>query len=297
MVNYIELECKQGLNKLKRKRPYGWDLNIYRGCEHRCSYCFAIYSHDYLGNKDYFNDIYIKKNIVEVLERELAHRSWKKEIINIGGVTDSYQPIEEKYKLMPEILNLLIKYKTPCIISTKSDLILRDFDLIEKLSSITYVNIAATITTTTENIRKKIEVNAVTSARRFAMLKEFSKTQASIGLHLMPIIPYITDNSENIEDIFIKSNDSNVDYILPGLMYLRGKTRVEFFKFIREEFPKLYLPLESLYAKAGASKEYKDKIYAMINILRDKYKINSSYTRIMKEKFSRNEDKQLSFLD
>ena len=140
MVNYIEIESKTALNKLNRKRPYGWDLNIYRGCEHNCRYCFAMYSHDYLGNNNYFEDIYIKKNIVELLEIELSKKSWKREVINIGGVTDSYQPLEERYKLMPEILKLLIKYKTPCIISTKSDLILRDYDLIDKLSKITYVN-------------------------------------------------------------------------------------------------------------------------------------------------------------
>lgn len=296
MANYIEIECKQGLNKLNRKIPYGWDLNIYRGCEHKCRYCFAIYSHDYINGGNYFEDIYIKKNIVEVLEKELAKKSWKREIVNIGGVTDSYQPVEEKYKLMPEILKLLIKYKTPCIISTKSDLILRDYDLIEELSNITYVNIAATITTTNEDIRKNIEPGGVSTKRRFDMLREISKTNSSIGLHLMPIIPFITDNKENIEEIFLNANKSNVDYILPAVMYLRGRTRGEFFKFIREVYPKLYSSLDNLYKKGGCNKEYKDNLYNMVNILRKKYNINNSYTKIMKEKFARNENEQLTFL-
>ena len=123
MATYKEMTCTIACNKLKRKIPYSWDLNIYRGCEHGCKYCYAIYSHQYLNSKQYFDDIYVKTNIVEQLEKQFSSPTWKREVVNINGVTDSYQPIEAKYQLMPEILRLLIKYKTPCIISTKSDLI------------------------------------------------------------------------------------------------------------------------------------------------------------------------------
>ncbi|MDR2915383.1 MAG: hypothetical protein LBV74_11220, partial [Tannerella sp.] len=191
MADYREITCAVACNKLKRKIPFAWDLNIYRGCEHGCKYCYAIYSHDYLaeGSEQYFSDIYVKTNVVEQLEKQLSAPSWKPEVVNIGGVTDSYQPAEEHYKLMPDILRLMIKYKTPCIISTKSNLVLRDYDLIEELSRITYVNVAATVTCMDEDMRKKIEPGGVMSMRRFAMLKEFSKTNASTSLHFMPIIP------------------------------------------------------------------------------------------------------------
>ena len=84
---------------------------------------------------------------MDELEKELRSPDWKREVINLGGVTDSYQPAEADYQLMPEILRLLIKYRTPAIISTKSKLVLRDYDLIDQLSRITYINIAATVTT------------------------------------------------------------------------------------------------------------------------------------------------------
>jgi len=67
-IDRKEITCTTALNKLKRKIPYGWDLNIYRGCEHGCKYCYAIYSHDYLNDNDYFKSIHIKTNIVEILE-------------------------------------------------------------------------------------------------------------------------------------------------------------------------------------------------------------------------------------
>ena len=92
MADYQEMTCVTACNKLKRTVPFGWDLNIYRGCEHGCQYCYAMYSHQYLGAEQYFRDIYVKTNIAEQLEKQLSSPSWKREVVNIGGVTDSYSP-------------------------------------------------------------------------------------------------------------------------------------------------------------------------------------------------------------
>lgn len=286
-MNYKEVKCESALNKLKRKIPYGWDLNIYRGCQHECQYCYAMYSHEYLGSNQFFNDIYVKTNIVDELEKQLQLEEWKREIINIGGVTDSYQPAEKQYKIMPQVLKLMIKYKTPIIISTKSDLILRDYDLIEELSNITYVNIASTITTIDEEIRKKIEPASRSSLDRFKMLKEFRKTKASIGVHVMPIIPFITDSEWNFEQICRLTSDCGADYLLPGTLYLRGNTRKYFFEFIDSQFPELSEKIKNIYITGGASQEYKTQLYEMVNKLREKYSISSSYTKPMKEKLNK----------
>ncbi|PXV91563.1 DNA repair photolyase [Lachnotalea glycerini] len=294
---YKEMKCTAACNKLKRKIPYSWDLNIYRGCEHGCKYCYAMYSHDYLENEEFFKDIYVKTNIVEVLEQQLASSNWKREVINLGGVTDSYQPAEALYQIMPDILKLLIRYQTPCIISTKSDLILRDYDLIDELSRITYVNIAATITCMDEAVQKMLEPGGADSLKRFEMLKSFSKTNASIGLHFMPIIPYLTDNYENIDSLYSYARDCHVSYVLPGTLYLRGKTRNVFYAFINKEYPNLYEPLKSLYQTGGAPKEYKNELYKTVNSIREKYGLSSSYSAPMKEKMKREEYVQLTLFD
>ncbi len=285
---YKEISCEIALNQLKRRIPYSWDLNVYRGCEHGCKYCYAIYTHDYIGSDNYFGDIYVKTNIIEQLEKQLSNPNWKREIVNIGGVTDSYQPAEEHYKLMPQILKLLIKHKTPAIVSTKSDLILRDYELIDELSKLTYINVAATITTVDEELRKLIEPGGVESSRRFKMLKEFRKTNASVGLHVMPIIPYLTDGYNNIDSLFNMAKDSAVHYVLPGTLYLRGKTRTIFFDFIKKEFPYLYNDLLEIYKTGGADKEYKNNLYKTVNQLKDKYSLSSSYSKPMKEKLNPN---------
>jgi DNA repair photolyase len=285
---YKEILCEQALNKLKRRIPYGWDLNLYRGCEHGCKYCYAIYTHEYLNADNFFSEVYVKTNIVEKLEQQLSNDNWKREVINIGGVTDSYQTAESNYKLMPEVLKLLIKYKTPAIISTKSDLILRDYDLIDELSRITYINIAATITTTDETIRRKLEPNGASSDKRFEMLKAFRKTNASTGLHVMPIIPYLTDSYQNIDSLFYNAKECNVHYVLPGTLYLRGQSREVFLNFIKKEFPELNESILATYKTGGADKEYKNKLYAIVNERREKYSLSSSYSKPMKEKLMKN---------
>lgn len=281
---FKEIEAKIALTELKRKIPYGWDLNIYRGCQHECQYCYAMYSHKYLGSDDFFNEIYVKSNILEALEKQLSQENWNREVINIGGVTDSYQEAEGVYTLMPGILKLMIKYKNPIIISTKSKLVLRDYDLIDQLSQLTYVNIAETITTMDEEIRKKIEPGACSGRERFEVLKEFRKTRASIGVHVMPIIPMLTDGKENLEIIISNAKDCGADYLLPGTLYLRGNTRKHFLSFMENEYPHLVDDFKGLYKKGGADKAYKTKLYETVNALRTKYQVSSSYMKPMREK-------------
>ena len=288
--NYLPVRCESAMNHLRRKIPYGWDLNIYRGCEHGCKYCFAIYSHDYLKDGRFFENVYVKTNVLEHLEKELRSPSWKRDIVNIGGVTDSYQPAEATFQLMPEILKLLIKYKTPAIISTKSDLVLRDYNLIDELSRITYINIAATIITTDESVRNKIEPNGVSSSKRFEILTTFRKTNASVGLHVMPIIPYLTDTEERLDDLFAEARKADVHYVLPGTLYLRGKTRPYFFDFIQATYPDLYEPLKELYKKGGADKEYKNELYERVNRLRNKYGLSANYSAQIKNKLYKEKD-------
>ena len=286
-MKYTEIDNKSALNKLKRRGPYSWDLNIYRGCEHGCKYCYALYSHDYLNDGNFFDNVYYKKNIIKYLEEELSSPSWKREVVNIGGVTDSYQPIEKERKLMREILKLMIKYKTPVIISTKSDLILRDIDLIDELSKITYVNVAFTVTTMNENLRKELEPFGCPSKKRFDVLKEFSRTNASRGVHLMPIIPYLTDSYDNLDEIYRLASEAKVDYVLPGTLYLIGKTKPYFLNFVKDYDKEIYDKISSLYKKGGAGDEYKEKLYKNVNEIKEKYNITSNYMKAIKEKLNK----------
>ncbi len=286
---FEEIQVKNALNKIKEtnrlKLPFRWDLNLYRGCEHGCNYCYAMYSHNYLEKEEkpssvgeagsyFFRKIYVKTNIAEALEKQLKARSWKKELINIGGVCDSYQPSEAKYGLMREVLKLMIKYKNPVTISTKSDLILRDFDLLEELAELTYVNVAVTVTTTDEKLSSLLEPLASSPEKRFSVLRAFKDTAATTGLHMMPILPFLTDSPENIEQVFSRVAECEVDYALPGLLNLRGETRKHFFNFLSRNFPELSAPYRRLYSKGGADRAYMAELYGVVRTLMEKYQLS-----------------------
>jgi len=294
---YKEITCKSACTKTKRSMPYKWDLNIYRGCEHQCKYCYALYSHKYLESKykelasneansnKFFNNIYIKTNVAEELDKQLSKPSWKNEIIAIGTVTDSYQSIERKYEIMRDVLEVLIKHKNPAIISTKSDLILRDLDLIEELSNLNFVNIAVSITSLDWNIQMDLEPNATFSEERLRVLEIVrQETNASTGLHFMPIIPYLTDSYEHIENMFKSAEEINVHTLLAGPLNLYGKTRGVFLNFIKNDYPELYPDILAMYQNGRVSRDYSRELFNKINKIRKNYNVDTNYIKVIKEK-------------
>lgn len=285
-MEYKELECKSALNKIKKPMlPYRYDLNIYRGCEHNCQYCFAMYTHRYLEEQDYFQTIYYKKNIASVLDKELSSPKWQGEVINMGGVTDSYQPIEKDLGLTREVLKVMLKHKNPIIISTKSNIIERDIDIIKELSKVACVNIACTITTMDEDIRKQLEPNGVSSRERFRVLKRIKEeTNAIVGVHMMPIIPYLNSNTSNLREIYRLAKKIKADYVLPGTIYLKGETRNNFLSFLKKQDIQKYTLFQSIFTNSEKKKEFKQQFYQKIQQLEIEYKIDHNYQKVIHEK-------------
>ena len=283
---------------MPRRFPYRWDLNLYRGCAHGCVYCYAQYSHAFLGNGTFARDIYVKTNVIEKLEQQLCSRSWTREIINIGGVTDSYQPAEERFRLMPDVWRLLIRTETPAVVSTKSDLILRDIDLIEELSRITYVNVASTVTTLDAGLQKRIEPGTVSPERRLRMLKAFRKTNASTGLHVMPVIPELTDSLDNLDGLFRRGKDCDVDYLLAGMLYLRGTTRELFLEWLLNEDAQRFERFSALCRPGRRHSQYREMLYQRIQHLRMVHDLRGDYSKAMETRFKQTQDCQLEwFMD
>lgn len=280
-MDYINLESKSALHPNKHKMPCAWDLNIYRGCEHGCRYCYALYSHSYLNDDCFFNRIYYKSDVAKLLEKQLSSKNWKHEAVNIGGVTDSYQPIEEKMKIMPEILNVLIKYKTPAILATKSDLVLRDVEYLKKLSDVADVKVSLTITTMDESLQKHLEPNAVTPSRRIEALKILREKGIPAGITLMPVIPYLTDSYENLDLIYSEASRVSAEHIRPNVLYLIGKTRTNFLNFLNTYDHQIYEKIKSLYRTDYPSQRYLKEFNLKINSLKTKYNV-SSWSRLKK---------------
>lgn len=276
-TQYKLIPCRNPFNRVNRFMPYHWDLNIYRGCKHQCIYCFAQYSHKYLDDDDFFHHIYIKENIVESLEKKLNNKNWKHEVVNLGGITDSYQPAEKEYQIMPRILKLLIQYKTPAIICTKSSLILRDIELLKELHKVAGVQIACTITTLDQSLADQLEPNASPVIERIHTIKTLKAAGLTVGWHLMPIIPYLTATRNNLQAIFQMAQKCQIDYLIPGFLNLRGNVKTNFFHFINNKYPFCYHNLWKLYHDKKRKDIYKKQLYDLIEQLKVSYQIDTNY--------------------
>lgn len=279
-----ETEAKKVLTYHDDPFPTNWDVNPYRGCTIGCVYCFAKYSHTYLGLKDFNKDIIVKTNVAECLHKQLSSRNWEKSQIKIGGTTDLYQHAEQKYKLIPNILKVVNKHRNPVFIQTKSTLILRDIDLIEKISKNSIIDIASSVSTLDEKKRKILEPLAAPTEERIKMLGKFKDKCRNTILCVMPIIPYITDDEENIERIFSLSAEHDIDYTITSFLHLSGIVKIDFMKMVSEHYPAIYDSIDELYFRSKKNENYFAQKKKMIILLKEKYNLKSNYTKFDKPK-------------
>jgi DNA repair photolyase len=272
-----EIQAKSALHYHDQKFATNWDVNIYRGCGHGCVYCFARYSHRYLGDPDFFSDIYVKTNVAQNLEREFSRRGWTKEPVNVGGITDAYQPAEEKYRLMPEVIRTFIRHRNPLVIVTKSVLPLRDIALIGELAKLVQVDVLVSVSTMDENIRMITEPGSAPTADRLDMLQAFREAGCRTGVLVMPVIPFLTDSEENLRGIFARARKNRVHLLETGTLHLRGGTRDPFMKMLRNDFPGLYPKINRLYSGANVSEIYKDTLRPLIRGLRTEFGLRDDY--------------------
>lgn len=253
----------------------GWNLNTYRGCEHACNYCYAR-SHKYLihSTEEAFDrTIFVKINAPQVLRRELEKLSkkGKKGIICFNSASDPYQPCEVKYKISRKVLGVIKDYHFPCHIMMKSDLILRDLDLLREVSERAWCTVSFTITTF--ELAELLEPKAPEPERRLNAMKKLSEEGVSTGILLMPIIPYLTDNKENIEEIVERGAESGAEYVIPGEMTLRDAQKERFMKLLEETFPELVEKYEALYKNSIPGEEYRSKVTEIIKSVCHKHKM------------------------
>jgi DNA repair photolyase len=155
--------------------PFRWGINSYRGCEHNCVYCNARYTHEYLGlsTGEFANRIIIKDNAAEVLDREFSKKTWNTKLtVDLATVTDPYQPAENRFRITKELLNVFLRHQNSLLLTTKSNLVLRDIDVLTEISRKGFLNVAITLPTLNEELRKKIEPRAATVEDRLNTIQK-----------------------------------------------------------------------------------------------------------------------------
>jgi len=243
---YEELSCNSVLGhygNLDTRLRTNYCFDPYINCEFNCVYCHAAV-HKYDGFRDFSSSVCAKINAPQVLSREL---SWLKRrgVVELSGNTDPYQPAEEKYRITQQVLEILKEHNWPFAIGTKSDLILRDLNLITEASEKSWCCVALTVTTLNRNLAKLLEPNAPSPKRRLEVVRRISGEGITVGVWLTPIIPYVTDSDENIAQVVEAAVESGAKFVLGGVLDMRSS--VLFKRFLEEHFAQLVPRYEQLY--------------------------------------------------
>jgi len=184
-------------------------INPYRGCEHGCVYCFARPTHAWLGlspGLDFESCLFAKEDAAELLQRELAAKNYTPKLIAIGTNTDPYQPIERRLRIMRDVLGVLRDTHHPVTITTKSDAVLRDIDILKDMAAEQLVHVTISVTTLDRTMARTMEPRAASPHRRIAAIRTLAAQNIPVAVNVAPIIPGLTDHE--LEQILSQSADA-----------------------------------------------------------------------------------------
>jgi len=272
--------------------PFRWGINTYRGCEHNCIYCNARYTHEYLGlpTGDFAYKIIVKDNAAEILDKELSREKWdKKWTVNLSTVTDPYQPAERQFKITRDVLKVFLKHHNALMVTTKSDLILRDLEILSEIAKTGFLNIVLTIPVLDEALRKKIEPKTASVQKRIEVLNKIHNAGITVGVTAIPLFPHITDGEKDLEKLIKTFSENGADYVIIDMLNFREEARSRIMPFIKEEFPSLVSNYEGLYTTNYCDKEYAKQVRKYANKLVKKYNVDK-YDKM----FSYNKNQSLS---
>jgi DNA repair photolyase len=259
-TRFYEVRARSVLNRVpaRSRMPFSWTINPYRGCSHACVYCFARPTHSYLGfdaGRDFEREIIVKVNAPEVLRRELARPSWKREPVALGTNTDPYQWVEGRYRLMVGIWEALRDAAggagNPCSVLTKSPLLLRDLPLMLQIAERTTISASLSIPTLDERAWRATEPHTPNPRARLEAVAELNRAGIPTGVLIAPLMPGINDRPEQLEPLLQGAIDAGAKSIGGATLHLRGEVKDVFMDWLRTQRPELVHRYEALY-KRGA---------------------------------------------
>ena len=288
-------EVKSILNKHKKRDDWFLDdysINPYEGCGFNCTYCYV---HGSKYGENLAEKIVIKKDAAAILDKQLANRAKKNEygFIAVGSATDAYMQLEEKVGLTRDLLNIILKHRFPVFISTKSDLVTRDLDLLKEIDAKAIlpedlkqnpgrgVIISFSFSTLDDNLAKQIEPGAPQPQKRLIALQACSDNGFLCGVNAIPLLPYITDTEPEMENIIATAKQHGAHYILMAGLTLFGNEEWDskqlVYKFLSIYYPDLLTKYEQMYWTTHYSPwKYQQELKSKAEVLCKKYQLRNS---------------------
>src|SRR5580704_17635804 len=279
-AEYYLLPARYILNKCDAEDvPFTWTVNPYRGCEFGRKYCYARYTHEYmdLDGGEFERKIFVKQDAGPLAARDLRFNPVRGEHIAIGTATDPYQPAEREFSATRAILEEMAELEGLSIsITTKSDQVLRDLDLLKRIHERSRISVNLSVTTPRRGLARLLEPRAPRPDLRIGAVRTLRQAGIRAGILVMPVLPGLTDRSADLEILARAARDAGACWFAANVLFLMPASRKQFFPFLAEKFPRLARQYEEWYARSGyAPESYRAEIAERFADLRRKYKLET----------------------
>jgi len=279
-TEYFLLPVRSILNRCDSERvPFHWTVNPYRGCEFGCRYCYARYTHEYmeLDGGEFESKIYVKQDAGALVELDLTTKKIRGEHIAIGTATDPYQPAEKEFGATRAILEKMAEREGLRLeITTKSNQVVRDIDLLRRISERSSLTINISITTMRTRLARLLEPRAPRPDLRMDAVRQLRAAGIATGVFAMPIIPGLTDREEDLDAVARGARDADAQWFGGNALFLMPSSLKEFLPFLEQKFPKLLRRYQEWYGRGGYAPEtYRKEISERVRKLRAKYGLGS----------------------
>jgi len=281
-VEYFALPAKSLLNRCisNRQMPFTWTINPYRGCEFGCRYCYARYTHEFMEMRDgmeFEQKIYVKQHASTLLRHELR-RVKRNEAIALGTATDPYQPAERRYEVTRAILEEFTRHTGFELgIVTKSNLIIRDLELLKKIAKSSHLSVHITITTLNVELARILEPRAPRPDLRMDAVRTLSQAGLRVGVSCSPVVPGITDSPKDLEAVIGAAAEAGGDYVFANPLFLKPCSAAVFLPFLEQNFPHLAENYRQRYQdRAFLPPAYAKRLSHLIAHLRKKHRITGA---------------------
>src|SRR5580658_1501889 len=284
-VEYFTLPAKSLLNRCVsgRQMPFTWTINPYRGCEFACKYCYARYTHEFMEMRDgvdFEQKIFVKQHAADLLRQELRHVK-PGEDIALGTATDPYQPAERTFEVTRAILEELARHRGLEIgIVTKSNLVLRDIEVLQQIAANNRLYVNITITTLKTELARILEPRAPRPDLRMEAVQKLNQAGISAGVSCAPLMPGITDSPRDLEALVRATAKAGGKHIFANPLFLKPCSAAVFLPFLEKEFPQLVETYRKRYQdRAFLPESYRKPLSQLMKRLRQKYGIRGDYDR------------------
>jgi DNA repair photolyase len=275
-VEYFTLPVRSLLNRCTAPRmPFTWTINPYRGCEFACKYCYARYTHEFMEMRDgvdFERKIYVKQQAAWLLRQDLK-KVKRGEEIAIGTATDPYQPAERRYGITRMILEeFALHARLDISLVTKSNLILRDTELLQKIAESNQFYVNLTITTLDARLARILEPRAPRPDLRLEAVRKLNDAGVPAGVICAPVVPGITDHPKALDALVRATKAAGGQYIFSNPLFLKPCSAAIFLPFLEKEFPQLVDDYKKRYAsRALLPVSYRKRISSLMAVLRRKH--------------------------